>query len=123
MPLTDDIQGMRDTQEYSMMDEGVRLIRSESANSYGEPIVTYKEGESTNCGIEFQTHREAHSPEMTIVTYDAILRLPIGYTISEKDRFKLTSYRHDVYEMVFEVATPVQKGISCNRVMVNRVET
>lgn len=118
-----DKENMRNTQESLMMDEGYKLIYSRTIDTFGDESETYtQDSESTICGFEMLSGNEAHGSNMTVVTYEAIIRLPYDYSINEKDKFKITKFRGETVDWTFKIATPIQKGVSGLRINVNRVE-
>ena len=108
-----------------MMDEGYRMVRSVAANGYNEQIETFTQASTaTECGLEMKAGNETDKDTMTLIEYDAILRLPIDTTIDYKDRFKVTK-RHgeSITALTFELVSPIQRGPSGLRVLLRRVET
>lgn len=118
----DEISAMREIHEEVMMDEGMRKIVSSTIDDSGDEILTFTDGAETVCGVRMDAGEERHMPENTLVTWDAVLRLPVDFDIDEKDRFLITSFRGEEVELLFDVSSPIQKGISANRVKLKRVE-
>ena len=119
---TDEIDSLRDSAEAHMLDVGRRKILSTSISSIGEEVRSYANGSETICGVEMEAGEEKRGVKMTTVVWDAQLRLPVSFVINEKDRFEVTSFRGEVVTILFEVVSPIQKGISANRVKLQRVE-
>jgi hypothetical protein len=118
-----DREAMQETQEISMMDKGYRLLQSSSKGDHGEPKEAWeRDGDEIDCGIEMKSGVERKGTDLTIIEYDATIRIPVGFEINEKDKFEVTEFRGEAYSQIFEIITPVQKGISCNRVRVRRSE-
>ena len=117
-----DKEKMRISQEAHMMDGGYLYAYSRDINSFGEPIETWAEGEYTICGLDFSQGTENPSDDLTREIYDATLRIPYNFDIDEKDKFKVTAYRGEAVELLFEVVTPLWKGMSGNRVGLRKAE-
>ena len=113
---------MRATATTHMFDEGHALYHRARLDSYGDKVATYSRGKTTICGLEIKPGSEMEGSTKTVITWDAELRLPPGYRIGEKDRFKVTSYRGEVVSMEYEVSTPKQLGMTANRYALKRVE-
>ena len=120
-----ELANFRDAQSSHMMDTGYRMVRSVSANGYNEQIETFTQSSvSTMCGLEMKAGNEIDKTTMTLIEYDAVLRLPITFTIDYKDRFKVTKrFNENITALTFEVVSPVQRGPSGLRVLLRRVET
>lgn len=98
-----------------MMDYGCRLKYERVISEYGEPVEAWTEGEETECGIEFHQGTENPTATMTTDFYNATLRIPHSFTLSPEDRFRLTKYRDEDVDIIFEVVTPIWKGMTGNR--------
>jgi hypothetical protein len=114
---------MRKVQEDHMQDTGYRLVHSRSFNSMNEPIDTWTaEASSTKCGIEMKSGDETDKETMTLIHYDAILRLPIDKAIDPIDRFRLTSQNGETITSIdYEIVSPVQRGPSGSRILLKKV--
>jgi hypothetical protein len=114
----------RERQALSLMDTCRKLVYSRTFNSFNEPVVTYAEDTmDTPCGIEQKSGREVSRDKDTIIVYDAIIRLPIIFTIDEKDRIRLTKKygeRLDNY-IDYDVVSPIQRGPSGIRLLLKKV--
>lgn len=119
---TSEMELLQDTAEHHMMDEGWRMIAVSALDDLGDEVLTYTYGAETICGIEMQAGFERHGSDMTIVRWDAILRVPFDYFMEAQDRFLITSFRGRADFILFEVAAPIQRGISANRILLNRLE-
>lgn len=125
MFTSSELSNFRDAQSRHMMDTGFRMVRSVSANGYNEQIEVFTQAQvSTACGLEMKAGNEIDKTTMTLIEYDAILRLPITFTIDYKDRFKVTKrFNENITALTFEVVSPIQRGPSGIRVLLRRVET
>ena len=119
-----ELADMRTAQTAHMMDTGYRMTRSVTANAYNEPIESFTQAATaTVCGLEMKSGAEKDKETMTLIEYDAILRLPITFVIDYKDRFKVTKrYGESITALTFEVVSPVQRGASGLRVLLRKVE-
>jgi hypothetical protein len=120
---TKDKELMQDAHDGHMMDDGVRWVYAITHNDYGENVITYTEGEETICGLELRQGDESQNSEMTVTRYEAVLRLPIDFTVNEKDRFQITKFRETAVNWMFQVNTPIQTGMTANRVGLIRIHT
>jgi len=118
---------MREAQASTMGDEGYAWRYSTTTqDEYGQVEYPYvRDEEPMEVGIEFSTGTELHGADMTVVQYDAVLRLPYGAKLGEKDRFELTGFRGEVLEVpiLFEVQSPQGLGLSGSVVNLRKVET
>jgi hypothetical protein len=121
---TTDLAGMQAAQEGHMMDTCHRLIYSAAASNYGEMVPTYTES-STDipCGLEQKPGSERWRADMTTLTWDATIRLPIGTTIDTRDRIKITKrFGVAVSGVAYEIVGPVQRGPSGIRLRLQEVK-
>lgn len=120
-----ELASMRAEQVAHMQDMGKVLTQSAPTNdSFGEPVDSFAEGAEIACGLEMRPGSERWGREMTLVEYDAVLRLAIGTVIAAKDRFKVTR-RFGVsltVPVIYEVVSPAQIGPSGLRVLLKKVE-
>ena len=82
-------------------------------NAYNLPSVTYVYGVEVVCGLDLMRPNEQHSSgEVAVI--DAILRLPIGTTIDERDRVRVEQRYNEALTtpLVFEIEGPVDRGPS-----------
>jgi head-tail adaptor len=81
---------MQATQVSSLMDTCVRCVFSEAADAAGQMIPTWTDGVTLACGFEPRSSIEARRPDMTVLSYDARLRLAITATMDYRDKIRLT---------------------------------
>lgn len=119
-----ELADMRIAQDAHMMDEGYRMVYSRTLNDFGEPVETWTaETSPLKCGIEMKSGSETDKQTMTIVDYDAVLRLQIGTVIEPKDHFKLTKqFGEDIADIEYGIVSPIQRGPSGIRILLNRIE-
>lgn len=118
---TKDIEAMRESAEGHFMDVATRLIYQVTFDEYAQSVISMTEGETFECGLEYNRGIENHGSDMTIVEYQVLMRYPTEVELDPKDRVEVTSFRGDVTSGTYEIATPVQRGISANRVGLNKV--
>jgi hypothetical protein len=119
-----DLSAMRSTQEAHMLDTCIRQAFSRTYDTYGSAVVTYTDGSAIVCGLDQRPGSERHGPDMTVLDYDATLRLPITTTIDARDRIKVTHrFGEAITNLVYDIAGPVQRGPSGIRLLLKRVET
>lgn len=115
---------MRERQVLSLMDTCRKLTYSRTLNTYQEPVVAYTEDTvDTPCGLEQKSGQEQGADKNAVVTYDAILRLPITFTIDEKDRVRVTKrYGERLAAPIdYEIVSPQQRGPSGIRLLLKKV--
>lgn len=114
---------MRERQALSLMDTYRKLTYSRTLNEYNEPVATYTEG--TNdlpCGIEQKQGEEKGADKNAIISYDAVLRIPISHSIDEKDRVRITKrYGERIDPIDYEIVSPQQRGPSGIRLLLKKV--
>jgi hypothetical protein len=115
---------MRTVQEAHMQDTGYRLVYSRTYNEVHESVDTWTASPTaTACGIEMRSGSEKNRDDMTLIQYDAILRLPITTTIDFKDRFRLTKmYGESIAPIDYEIVSPIQRGPSGIRLLLKKVQ-
>lgn len=123
MFTTVEITEMRNTQIDYMMDECKREVYSASEDSYNDTNKTWTvEATGRVCGLEMKSGNEIDKTTMTLVQYDAILRLPVNTNIDVKDKVLITK-RHgeNVTNIEYMVVSPPQRGVSAVRVLLKKV--
>jgi hypothetical protein len=122
----DDLAMMREAQTDHMLDECVILsYAAGTANEYNEADApVYTAGNSLICGIDMRSGSERHGQEMTVIQYDATLRLPIETLLKETDRVQIISRfcEYHAYPM-YEIVSPIQRGPSGIRVLLRKIVT
>lgn len=120
----DELARMRKTQTDAMLDECVVMSFAEGTrNEFNEADdPTYTDSESILCGLDMRPSSERHNADMTAIQFDATLRLPINTPLKETDRIRIIS-RFGLYpgELIYEIASPVQRGPSGIRVILKKV--
>lgn len=96
----------------------IQTFTSENLDSFGDAsrTPTYTDGSPISAlfSPKGSSERRIQIPEMRIVEFDAVLHLPAGTTITDKDRVKITR-RYGVVlaaPLVYEVAGKPLEGIS-----------
>lgn len=96
-----------------MQDTCLILAYSATSDDYGNPDPTYTAGSALACGFEPVRPRELQeSGEVPVI--DARLRLPIGTTLDERDRMRMTKRYGETLSPAedFEIVGPVMRGPS-----------
>lgn len=123
---TDDLNGMRETQLDHMMDVCVIQTETETPNTFNEMIKTWSDGERMACGFDAGAGEERMRSDVTIVRWDAVIRLSEGTVITEMNRIKMlvrTVYDGLEPADVYEIVSPPQRGPTAVRVRVRKVTT
>lgn len=123
-----DITRMQVAQQAHMPDTCHRSAYSSSTNNYGEVVPAWTENTTDIvCGIQQGSGRisEQIQDDKTVVTYDAIARLPISQAEvwNIKDKFILTKrFGVAITPITYDVAAPIQRGPSGIRLILKKVE-
>jgi len=126
--LQEELDSMRIDQEGHMMDTCAIITVEEGAlNEFNEadsPNPT--EQEAIDCGLDMRpsdrSSDERHTGQMTIVQYDATIRLPITTVVKETNQVKiLTRFGETVDNLVYEIVSPIQRGPSGIRLRLRKV--
>jgi hypothetical protein len=120
-----ELTGMRTAHTSHLMDSYVPQVYSRTFNAFGEPVVTYTNGDYTDCALDMRPGSERHGEDSTKIQYDATLRIAITATPDVKDRVMVTHRFGEVLaaNLVYEIAGPIQRGPSGIRLLLKRVET
>jgi len=119
-----DLQDMRTAQNVHMMDECVVLSYSAgAANEFNESDApVYAESDSMPCGLDMNAGSERHEVDMTVIQYDAVLRLPLNMLLKETDRLKVFSrFAEYPVPLTYEIVSPIQRGPSGLRVLLRKI--
>lgn len=121
---------MRQTAEAHMMETVYRLVYSSSFDEFGDIVETWtKDTTPMAAGFSMFGHRdmgfgiEKELDSMTIVSYDAILRLPYGTVLDLRDRIEVANLRGDpAYTKIFDIVTIMIVGVSAYIVRLKMLE-
>jgi len=119
-----ELANMRTAQDGHMMDTGYIQRRSAAADSFGEMVETFTEDATAILlGLDMRPGSERHGTDMTVTTYDATARLPIGTSIDVKDKIRVTKRFGETLgtALLYEVSAPVRRGPSGVRVELRKV--
>lgn len=120
-----DLARMRATQEAHMFDLCVIQRYSSTPDKMNRPQPTYSDDSAgTKCGLDMRPGRKQFGSEMTLLTYDATLRLPITTMLSVNDHIKVTQRFGEPLASpeVYGIVGPIQRGPSGIRILLQRVE-
>lgn len=123
---SDDLTEMRATQVAHMMDTCNLQACVQTRDSTNELVETWPvDGADLVCGLDMRPGSERHGADMTVLMYDATLRLPITAALDAKDRVKVTKRFDEALgtALVYEIVGPIQRGPSGVRLLLKRVET
>lgn len=121
-----DLSAMRDVQNGHMQDEGYFQALTQTTNTYGEVIDTWADsGSAVACGVDMRSGSERRTDNKTIVNYDASLRVAVTEMQSELKRFRVTKRFNETLTtpLIFDILSPIQRGPSGNRLLLNKVST
>jgi hypothetical protein len=126
----DDLVNMRGAQTDHMMDQCVILSYSAgTVNEFGEADTpTYTEQAVLACGLDMAPNTgrsrggENYLSEMTVVQYDAIVRLPVLTVVKETDRIRMIGrFDEPIEDLTYEIVSPIQRGPSGIRLNLRKV--
>jgi hypothetical protein len=111
-------------QESAMMDACVLMVYSEAKDEFNHPVPTWTDGRVLTCGIDMTGGSENRQSNKTIVTWDAMLRLPLRTQFDLRDRVRMvTRFGASTDDnTVYEFAGPAQIGPSGMQVPLKKVE-
>jgi hypothetical protein len=110
---TTELSQMRATQAGAMYDTCKVLAYSAIQDALGNPDVTWTAGSALACGFEPVKPGEVHgSGDVPVI--DGRVRLPIGTSVDEQDRIRMTHRYGEVLASSedYEVVGPVMRGPS-----------
>ena len=117
---------LRSAQVSSLMDTGNIQPRTQTVDSFGQAVETFPTNSADmTCGLDMRPGSERFNTEMAITTYDATVRLPITATPTVGDRFRVTKRQGEALgiALIFNIVSPIQRGPSGIRLLLQRVET
>jgi len=116
-----DLADMRTTQDAHMLDTCTLQTHSTTRDALGQDVDAWTDGSSVACGLDMRPGSERRGAKMTVVEYDATLRLPIGTTVNEKMRIKVTKrFGENITTQVFDIVSPIQRGPSGIRLVLRK---
>lgn len=121
-----DLANMRLAHTDRLQDACYLQVRSTSANTFGELIESWVDtGSEIACGLEMKAGSETRGIDKTVVNYDAVLRLPVTSAVTELYRIRVTKRHTESLStpLVFDIVSPIQRGPSGIRILLNKVST
>lgn len=122
----EEIEDMRGAQTGHMLDECVVLAYTLGAlNEFNEADApVYISSDPVLCGLEMRPGSRRFGEEMTVIQYDAALRMPLDTPIKETDRIQVVGRFSEFHEFpTYEIVSPIQRGPSGVRVYLRKVVT
>ena len=123
---SEELEGMRDEQTGHMLDMCVILTYAEGTlNEFNEADApTFTESAPVECGLDMRPSSRRFGEEMTVIQYDATLRLPLHTPVTEKDHIRVVSRFAEFHDTLdYEIVSPIQRGPSGIRIYVRKVVT
>jgi len=119
-----DLAGMREAQDGYLPDTCVLQSCTTAADSYGEMIETWTDGEAIPCGFNPSGSREIRQRDKTVLEADALLRVALDVEIDEQMRVKITRRHGERLStaLVYHVEGDAQIGPSAKTLRLRRVE-
>ena len=118
-----DLTAMREAQDSHMLDTGNVQTVTLTVDSFGQQVESYPTNETAiACGLDMRPGSERHGIEKVVIEYDATVRLPIGTTVTEDDRFRVTKRFGETLTtaLTFDIISPIQRGPSGIRLMLRK---
>lgn len=115
---------MRATQTGHMLDRCVVLSFTEGTrNEYNEDDApSYPAGEPVECGLNMNPGSRRFGEDMTVIQYDAILRLPLGAALKETDHIQIVArFGENIDPLIYEIVSPIQRGPSGIRIYLRKL--
>ena len=121
-----DLTNMREAHTDRLQDECYIQALTQTTNTFGEVVDSWADsGSAIACGLEMRPGSEVRGPSKTIVQYDAVLRIPVDTLPAETQRIRVTKRHAETLAtaLVFDIVSPIQRGPSGNRILLNQVST
>ena len=121
-----DLLFIRATQTEHMPDMGRVLVYTAGVvNEYNEQDTpTYPPSIPIICGVDAGAGSERKGVDMTVITYDAVIRVPLHTPISENDRFELIGRFSELIDPItYEIVSPPRRGASAIRLLLRKIVT
>ena len=114
MFMSDELSRMRATQNEYMMDEVVHLVYSSSKDALNADVPTWTAGKIISCGVDMTGGSEQRDGGMTVVRWEARLRLALGTAFDLRDRFRISTRLGQATDSatVYEIVSPAEEGVS-----------
>lgn len=122
---SDELADLRTAQTGHMLDTGNMMPVTVTQDSFGQMVETWTtNGADVACGLDMRPGSERHGTDMTVVAYDATVRLAITTSVDLRDRFRVTKRFGETLSsaLIFDIVSPIQRGPSGIRLMLRRVE-
>ena len=122
----DDLTDMCSTQVEHMLDQCVLITYTQGErNEFNEddaPVEKFSD--PLPCGLDMRAGSERHGLDMTVIQYDATLRLPLQTPLLETQKIQIIArFGQFITPLTFECASPPQSGPSGLRVLLRKVVT
>lgn len=119
-----DLTNMRSAHTDRLQDECYVQALTETPNTFGEVVNSWADsGAAIACGLDMRPGSETRGINKTVVQYDAVLRLPVTSTVTETQRIRVTKRYAETLgtAIVFDILSPIQRGPSGFRILLNKV--
>lgn len=116
---------LRSTQLAHMGDTCVRLAYSRTYDDYNAPVDHWSDaGGSVPCGLDMQPGSERSTDNLTVVSWDAVLRISISEVWDPKDRVRVTHRFGEALAvpLVYGLVAPPQRGPSALQLRLRKVD-
>jgi len=120
---TVELTQMRADQAGYFNDTCVIQTHSSTQNAVNEPVSSWADGSAISCGFEMTGGDERQQADGTLLVVDGVVRVPIGTTVTELDRVKITKQHGSTLgtALVFSVAGKPKRGPSALVIDLQRV--
>lgn len=124
-----DLANMRLAHTDRLQDSCYLQALTATPDGYGDPVRSWANtGSEIPCGLEMRatlsSNSELRETDKTVVSTEAILRLPVGTVVTETQRVNVTK-RHgeSITAIVFNIISPIQRGPSGIILFLQKVST
>lgn len=121
-----DLSNMRTAQTGHMQDSCYIQALTSSVDSFGQPVRSWADtGSELACGLDMRPGSETRKPDLTVVKYDGVIRLGITTTVDETQKIRVTKRFGEALSvpLIYNIVSPIQRGPSGFRILVERVST
>lgn len=110
-------------EENRMLDQCTYSTYGTATNDYGEVLLAWTVAGTVSCNFEMMEGAENRRADMTVVSWDAKIRLPLSATLDVRDKVTITKhYGQLVTPISYGIAEPGVRLPSGYRYLLKRIE-
>lgn len=109
-----ELERMQTAQESAMMDACVPMRYSETRDELNHPVGSWEDDDEIVCGLDMRGGDERTGDGRVLVSWDAMLRLPIETVLDLRDRIRIIERFGTELEteIIYQIVAPPQQGPS-----------